>query len=82
VSVGAGGRKIAIILLIVFLSRTPFLSAGFGSDDDAWRVAVAALRLRDTGEYIPSVDRAILCRSIQPRWLCLMELLRSTCLVC
>ena len=54
VRVGAGGRKIAIILLIVFLSRTPFLSAGFGSDDDAWRVAVAALRLRDTGEYIPS----------------------------
>jgi hypothetical protein len=54
VSVGASGRKIAIVLLIVLLTRAPFLSAGFGSDDDAWRVAVAALRLRDTGEYIPS----------------------------
>ena len=53
-SVGASGRKIAIVLLIVLLTRAPFLSAGFGSDDDAWRVAVAALRLRDTGEYIPS----------------------------
>jgi len=47
-------RKIALVLLIVFLTRLPFLSAGFGSDDDAWRVAVAATRLRNGKEYIPS----------------------------
>jgi len=52
--IGTDNRNIALVLLVVLLTRLPFVSAGFGSDDDAWRVAVAALQLRDTGEYIPS----------------------------
>ena len=47
-------RKIALVLVIIFLTRLPYLSAGFGSDDDAWRVAVTATRLRSGEEYIPS----------------------------
>ena len=37
--------------MLVLLSRLPFLSAGFGSDDDAWRIALSARRLAQTGEY-------------------------------
>jgi hypothetical protein len=38
-------------LVFVLLSRFPFLSAGFGSDDDAWRIALSAQQLAQTGEY-------------------------------
>ncbi len=45
------------IFLIVFwfiLSRIPLLNLGFGSDPDAWRVAVSAFDLHYFGVYHPS----------------------------
>ena len=44
----------ALLLLLVILTRIPFLIAGYGTDPDAWRVADAATRLWQTGEYGPS----------------------------
>ncbi|MBL0103402.1 MAG: hypothetical protein IPP51_06330 [Bacteroidetes bacterium] len=41
-------------LLLVFVSRLPFLSAGFGLDGDSWSVSIAARLLHNTGEYVPS----------------------------
>ncbi len=41
-------------VLLVFLSRLPFLSAGYGLDGDSWAVAITALKLHETGNYIVS----------------------------
>ena len=40
--------------MLVFLSRLPFLSAGYGLDGDSWAVAITALKLHETGNYIVS----------------------------
>ena len=53
-SVGHHLARVLLVLLIVFIARLPFISAGFGSDPDTWRVAVTAVRLHDTGDYSPS----------------------------
>jgi hypothetical protein len=45
-SVGLGALFLA--------SRAPLLAGGFGSDDDAWRNAVAALHSHLAGRYVPS----------------------------
>ncbi|GBC93142.1 hypothetical protein HRbin15_01629 [bacterium HR15] len=50
----SGVRTLWGVLLIVFLSRLPFLTPGFGTDDDGWRVALTAQRLAHTGMYKPS----------------------------
>lgn len=42
------------VVLLVFISRLPFLTPGFGTDDDGWRVALTAQRLAQTGVYKPS----------------------------
>lgn len=39
------------ILLIVFLSRIPFLLPGFGSEEDAWGLYVIAKKVATTGIY-------------------------------
>jgi len=42
-------------LAVAFLAlRAPFLDYGHGTDPDAWRVALTAHRLLDTGDYFPS----------------------------
>lgn len=46
VSIGLG--------LLVLLSRLPFISIGFGSDADAWRVANIAHLIADSGKYVLS----------------------------
>lgn len=44
-----------IILGLMFLAlRAPFLNYGHGTDPDAWRVALTAHHLLETGEYFPS----------------------------
>jgi hypothetical protein len=44
-----------LLLAAVFLAvRVPFLDHGYGTDPDAWRVAVAARYLIDHGDYFPS----------------------------
>ena len=40
-----------IILVIIAISRLPFLNAGYGTNHDAWRVAGAARHIAATGEY-------------------------------
>ncbi len=39
------------ILLIIFLSRIPFLLPGFGSEEDAWGLYVIAKKVATTGIY-------------------------------
>ncbi|MBI5681008.1 MAG: glycosyltransferase family 39 protein [Methanobacterium sp.] len=34
-----------ILVLLFFISRTPFLNLGFGTDPDAWRIAISAFNL-------------------------------------
>lgn len=41
-------------MLLVFLSRLPFLSAGYGLDGDSWAVAISAMKLHSSGNYIVS----------------------------
>ncbi|MFY0674495.1 MAG: DUF2029 domain-containing protein [Bacteroidia bacterium] len=42
------------ILTVVIVSRLPFLSDGFGLDNDAWRIANSGSQWLLTGEYIAS----------------------------
>ncbi|MCD6531028.1 hypothetical protein J7K99_01120 [bacterium] len=41
----------AALFVIVFISRLPFLSPGFGTDEDGWRTIKAARDLAITGAY-------------------------------
>ncbi len=44
-----------VILAIVFFAlRLPWIGLGHGTDPDAWRVALTAHHLLDTGDYFPS----------------------------
>lgn len=43
--------KIILFSVIIFLSRQPFLSAGYGVDNDSWRFASVARNIAVTGEY-------------------------------
>lgn len=42
------------LFLIVFISRLPFLSAGYGVEEDSWAIALAAFHTKCTGIYEPS----------------------------
>ena len=42
------------LFLIVFISRVPFLSAGYGIEEDSWGIALAAFHTKLTGIYEPS----------------------------
>ena len=42
------------VLALVFLSRLPFLDAGYGIDPDAWRVAGVGAEIARDGEYVAS----------------------------
>ncbi len=39
---------------MVFLSRLPFLTPGFGTDNDAWELAKSARHIGITGDYVAS----------------------------
>lgn len=41
-------------MLLIFISRLPFISAGYGLDGDSWSVAITAKLLHEHGIYIPS----------------------------
>jgi hypothetical protein len=43
-----------LLFLIVFVSRLPFLSAGYGVEEDSWGIAFAAFHTKFTGIYEPS----------------------------
>jgi hypothetical protein len=44
----------AALSLVYVLARLPFIDYGHGTDPDAWRVALTAHHLLDTGDYYPS----------------------------
>jgi hypothetical protein len=44
----------AALSVLFILARLPFIDYGHGTDPDAWRVAVTAHHLLETGEYYPS----------------------------
>ena len=46
--------SLSILFLIVFISRLPFLSAGFGAEEDSWGIALAAFHTKISGIYEPS----------------------------
>ena len=43
-----------LALIVVLITRFPFLSAGYGGDADAWRVANTARNIAVSGEYAAS----------------------------
>jgi hypothetical protein len=54
-SAGPSSRRWLFFLLsAVALTRIPFLTTGYGSDPDAWRVAHVSNVFYETGQYIPS----------------------------
>ena len=40
-----------LVLLIIFLSRIPFLNNGYGAEEDAWGLAITAKNISLTGVY-------------------------------
>ncbi len=44
----------AVVAGLVLLTRLPFLSAGYGADPDAWRLAGAARAIAESGQYVYS----------------------------
>jgi hypothetical protein len=44
----------AILAVVFLLVRLPYVNYGHGTDPDAWRVALTAHHLLDTGDYYPS----------------------------
>ncbi len=44
----------AVLAVTFIASRLPFIDKGYGTDPDAWRVALTAQYFRDTGDYYPS----------------------------
>jgi hypothetical protein len=42
------------LFLVVFISRLPFLFAGYGVEEDSWGIAFAAFHTKVTGVYEPS----------------------------
>lgn len=43
-----------VLFIVVFVSRLPFLSAGFGVEEDSWGIVLAAAHTALTGTYEPS----------------------------
>lgn len=51
----AGPRwLLAVLSVVVLLSRLPFLEPGYGLQPDAWIVAIAGQEIHRTGQYHPS----------------------------
>ena len=44
----------ALLAIVFFALRLPWIDYGHGTDPDAWRVALTAHHLLDTGDYFPS----------------------------
>ncbi len=43
-----------LLVVVVLITRLPFISDGYGLDGDAWSVAISAQHWHDTGEYSAS----------------------------
>ncbi len=47
-------QPFAVLGVLFLLARLPYVNYGHGTDPDAWRVAMTAHHLLDTGKYFPS----------------------------
>ncbi|MGE0685907.1 MAG: ArnT family glycosyltransferase [Dehalococcoidia bacterium] len=47
-------RPFVFLAIVFLLVRLPFVNYGYGTDPDAWRVAMTAHHLLETGDYFPS----------------------------
>ncbi len=47
-------KPFVLLTIVFFAVRLPFVNYGHGTDPDAWRVALTAHHLLDTGHYYPS----------------------------
>ena len=65
-------HEIVLTGLLIFLSRLPFLNAGYGSEEDAWGMALTARRIAQSGIYeysrlpghpVPELIYALIYRS-------------------
>jgi hypothetical protein len=72
-----GILRLILLFALVFLSRIPFLAAGFGADPDAWRIANAANEIHDSGTYAssrlpgyPVVEFALSLTGVHQAWQC------------
>ena len=43
--------SLLVLSLVVFISRLPFLSAGYGAEEDSWGIALAAYNTHTTGVF-------------------------------
>ena len=66
----SGALVFVAVAVVVLASRLPFLDAGFGTDPDAWRMALASRHLASAGEYeasrlpgypVPEIVGALAC---------------------
>lgn len=60
--------RISLLVAGVFLSRLPFLFAGYGLDGDSWAVAIAAENWLDTGYYEASRLPGYPVHELLARW--------------
>lgn len=44
-------RNFLLVLLLIFISRIPFLYSGFGVEEDAWAMRLVAERIATSGNY-------------------------------
>jgi hypothetical protein len=51
---GKKNLPFVFLFVIVFISRLPFLAAGYGVEEDSWAIALAAFHTKCTGIYEPS----------------------------
>lgn len=47
-------NHLLLLFILVFISRIPFLNAGYGVEEDSWGIALAAFHTKLTGIYEPS----------------------------
>ncbi|HLG03814.1 MAG TPA: hypothetical protein VI731_09485, partial [Bacteroidia bacterium] len=46
--------EVLILLLLVIISRLPFLPDGFGHEEDSWGLVVNSFQMKETGHYVAS----------------------------
>jgi hypothetical protein len=86
-----GTIRLALLFALVFISRFPFLTSGFGVDPDAWRLATSASDIHAGGSYTasrlpgyPVVEFALAVTGVHEAWQCniLTALLSAGAAVC
>lgn len=65
-------RNFLWVLLLIFISRLPFVNAGYGAEEDAWAMRLVTERIATTGQYEvsrlpwPSFTGINVCCDLEP----------------